>query len=73
MAGPVNPADDDWAWDEQRLAAEGYAIGLDVWGQVDKAYANYLGDGDMANAQLWSLREAIRAEQRAEIAQEGGT
>ena len=65
-AAPVNPALDDWQWNEQRLEAEGFATGLDVWDQVSKAYENYLRDGDMANAQLWSLREAIRAQLRAE-------
>lgn len=65
--GPYDPAEDeDGRWDEARLEREDYATGLDVWGQVKKAYENYLGDPGMANAQLWSLRQAIRAELRAE-------
>ena len=64
MSGPVSPEEYGGAWDEARLEREGYATGLDVWGQVEKAYENYLGSGDMANAQLWSLREAIRGEFR---------
>jgi hypothetical protein len=53
---------------DEKLEAEGYAAGLDVWEQVGKAYSNYLADGTLANAQLWSLRQAIRAEHAAELA-----
>lgn len=53
---------------DEKLEAEGYAAGLDVWEQVGKAYSNYLGDGALANAQLWSLQQAIRAEHAAELA-----
>ena len=59
---PVSPQEYGGDWDEARLEREDYATGLDVWDQVTKAYGNYLRDDDMANAQLWSLREAIRAE-----------
>lgn len=71
MAGPMNPAE----YDEERegpqndhdLEEDGYAAGLDVWAQVEKAYVNYLGGENLlANCQLWSLREAIRAEYAAE-------
>ena len=67
--GPVPPAEYDAEHldSDEKLEAEGWAAGLDVWGQVSKAYDNYLGDGTLANAQLWSLREAIRAEYRAEL------
>ena len=67
---PVSPAEYD-AENQPDLEADGYAAGLDVWEQVDKAYGNYLGDGTLANAQLWSLREAIRAEYLAELAAQG--
>lgn len=71
MSGePINPAtyDDPPVWpDDAALEAGGYAAGLDVWGQVTKAYENYLEDAALANAQLWSLREAIRGQQRAEL------
>ena len=70
MSAPVSPAEYGSGYpDDEALEAAGYAAGLDVWGQVKKAYGNYLGDGDLANSQLWSLREAIRAELLSE--QEG--
>jgi hypothetical protein len=56
---------------DEKLEAEGYAAGLDVWEQVGKAYEWYLNQGDeddtLGNAQLWSLREAIRAEHLEEL------
>jgi hypothetical protein len=72
MPGPVHPDEYDGEHlnTDEKLEAEGWAAGLDVWGQVEKAYGNYLGDGTLANAQLWSLREAIRAEGRAEVDRE---
>jgi D-alanyl-D-alanine carboxypeptidase len=54
---------------DEKLREQGWAAGMDVWGQVEKAYDNYLGDGVLANAQLWSLRQAIRAELLAELEQ----
>jgi hypothetical protein len=67
--GPIHPDEYDGEHlnTDEKIEAKGYAAGLDVWGQVDKAYGNYLGDGTLANAQLWSLREAIRAEALAEF------
>jgi hypothetical protein len=54
--------DPDTAYpDDAALEAAGYAAGHDVWDQVDKAYGNYLGDDDLGNAQLWSLKQAILA------------
>jgi len=64
--GPVSPQEYGEGLDDAGLEAAGWASGLDVWGQVEKAYGNYLGDGTLANSQLWSLREAIRAEALAE-------
>jgi hypothetical protein len=52
---------------DAKLEAEGWAAGLRVWEQVSKGYGNYLGDDTLGNAQLWSLRNAIRAECRAEL------
>jgi hypothetical protein len=66
---PDNPADygdPRWVNGNRDLDEAGYAFGLDVWDQVSKAYVNYLGDGGLANAQLWSLREAIRAQAAGE-------
>jgi hypothetical protein len=61
---PRDPAldpDDRFDGTDEMLKAEGWAAGLDVWEQVEKAYMAYLrGDGQLANAQLWSLRQAIR-------------
>jgi hypothetical protein len=64
--GPVSPAEYGEGMDDAQLEEAGWASGLAVWGQVKKAYENYLGDGTLANSQLWSLREAIRAELLAE-------
>lgn len=63
MSGPRNPAldpDDRFDGTDDMLEGEGRAAGLDVWEQVQKAYIGYLdGDGQLANAQLWSLEQAI--------------
>lgn len=63
MSGPRDPAadpDDRFDGTDEMLEAEGWAAGLAVWGQVEKAYVAYLdGDNQLANAQLWSLRQAI--------------
>lgn len=67
MSRPVNPeqyGDERWSGGDAALEAAGYASGLDVWDQVDKAYGNYLGDDGLANAQLWSLLQAELASQR---------
>lgn len=64
MSGPISPEEYSEGLDDAGLEAAGYASGLAVWGQVEKAYGNYLGDGTLANSQLWSLREAIRREFR---------
>ena len=68
-SAPIPPAEYDGEHldTDEKLRAEGWAAGLDVWEQVGKAYGNYLGDDTLANAQMWSLREAIRAEYRAEM------
>jgi hypothetical protein len=52
---------------DEKLREAGWAAGLDVWEQVSKAYGDQLSSGTLANAQLWSLREAICAEVRTEI------
>lgn len=59
--------------DDAALKELGYAHGLDVWEQVGKAYEWYLSNapdapGGLDNAQMWSLREAIRQELRDELA-----
>jgi len=70
MPGPINPDEYDGEHlnSDAKLEAAGWAAGLDVWAPVEKAYVDYVGgDNVFANAQLWSLREAIRAEMRAEL------
>lgn len=64
MAGPIHPdkLDGEHLNTDEKLQAAGWAAGLDVGGQVDKAYGNYLDDDYFANAQLWSLRQAVYAE-----------
>ena len=67
---PVPPAEYDGAHldSDEKLSDEGHAAGLDVWEQVGKGYCeHYLKDDILGNAQLWSLREAIRAEYLAEL------
>ena len=63
--------------DDAALKELGYAYGLGVWEQMGKAYEWYLSHNADApsgldNAQMWSLREAIRQELRDEIAAEAG-
>ncbi len=62
VSAPVSPAEYGEGMDDEALEEAGYAAGLDVWGPVSKAYGNWLGDGALANSQLWSLREAIAKE-----------
>lgn len=70
---PIHPDEYDGEHlnSDAKLEAAGWAAGLDVWEQMGKAYEWYLHDNDegdtLANAQMWSLREAIRAELKAEI------
>ncbi|GGN39489.1 hypothetical protein FHR83_006710 [Actinoplanes campanulatus] len=68
MPGPTQPE----GYDDEALEAEGWAIGLDVWLVVTGALArHYGGDAELANAQLWSLRRAIRAEVFDELGHPG--
>jgi hypothetical protein len=64
MSGPVSPADYGDGMDDTELGEAGWAVGLDVWGAVKKAYAEFVGGGTLANSQLWSLDQAIRADER---------
>jgi hypothetical protein len=67
VSAPCSPQDyGDGPADDAALEADGWAAGLAVWGSVTKAYANFTGDGALANSQLWSLREAVRREVLAE-------
>lgn len=74
---PIPPAEYDGEHldTDAKLEAAGWAAGLAVWEQVGKAYEWYLADNEegyaLGNAQLWSLREAIRAEHLAELRSEG--
>lgn len=58
---------------DEKLEAAGWAAGLHVWEQMGKAYEHYLyyGGGDkpsgLDNAQMWSLRRAIRRELLEEL------
>jgi len=46
---------------DAKIDAEGFATGMDVLGQVEKAYLWYLnGDSDLADAQIASLLSALR-------------
>ena len=73
MSAPVSPAEYGAGYpDDEALEAAGYAAGLDVWGPARKAYENFVGNGELANSQLWSLREAIRAELLSEFVTEIG-
>lgn len=70
---PIHPDEYDGEHlnSDDKLRDEGWAAGLAVWYPVSKAYGNALGDATLANAQLWSLREAIRAEHEAELRASG--
>lgn len=73
---PVHPDEYDGEHlnTDEKLKAAGWAAGLDVWEQVGKAYEWYGpndGDGALQNAQLWSLRQAIRAELLDELGDRG--
>jgi hypothetical protein len=73
-SAPIPPAEYDGEHldTDEKLRAAGWAAGLDVWEQVGKAYTeHYLEDDTLGNAQLWSLREAIRAEYLAELRSAG--
>lgn len=62
---PIHPDEYDGEHlnSDAKIEAEGYAAGLDVWEQVGKGYSEwYLEDDTLGNAQLWSLRKAIRRE-----------
>lgn len=65
--GPMSPDTCNVLTDEQ-LAADGWATGLDVWEPVIKVYREAVANSVIANSQLWSLREAIRAELLDELA-----
>ncbi|MEU0078442.1 hypothetical protein ABZY58_11145 [Micromonospora tulbaghiae] len=44
-----------------KIEEEGYATGLHVLEQLEKGYVNYLhGDGELADAQIASLLDALR-------------
>lgn len=64
--GPDEPAE-GLLRNDAELETDGYAAGLEVWDPLTTAYENFLGDPDLANRQLWSLREAIRQELRDEL------
>ncbi len=69
MAGPVHPDeyDGEHLSSDAKLREEGWAAGLDVWGVLDKTHSDALADGTVANAQLWSLQQAVRAQTLAEV------
>lgn len=73
MSAPEPPAEYGGEYQtDAELEEAGYATGLAVWACVDDAYSDYLdGDGELANTQLWSLREAVRNELIQELTAEG--
>jgi hypothetical protein len=67
---PIHPDDYDGEHlnTDAKLEAAGWAAGLDVWEQVGKGYSEwYLKDDTLGNAQLWSLRCAIRRQFAEEL------
>lgn len=66
---PVSPEEFGEGMNDTELDEAGWAVGLDVWGPVEKAYGDFVSDGVLANSQLWSLRQAVRAELLEEIRQ----
>jgi hypothetical protein len=71
MAGPISPQEYGDGMNDTELDEAGWAVGLDVWGPVEKAYADFVGGGTLANSQLWSLDQAIRADERRRHGVEG--
>lgn len=71
MPGPMDPEEYGETLSDDELEAAGYASGLDVWEPVIKAYEAVLNDPGLTNVQLWSLREAIRAELLDELGHPG--
>jgi hypothetical protein len=71
MNGPIRPDDYDGEHlnTDEKLEEEGWAAGLNVWGVLDKVLGDALSDDTVANAQLWSLRQAVRAELLKELVQ----
>ncbi len=67
MGRPISPEEYGEGMDDAELEAAGWAVGLDVWGPVAKSYSNDLGSGSLANSQLWSLDQAIRADERRRL------
>lgn len=67
MAGPVSPEEYGEGMNDAELEADGRATGLDVWGPVMKAYSGFVADGALSNSQLWSLDQAIRADERRRL------
>ena len=67
---PVHPDEYDGKHlnTDEKLRDAGWAAGLDVWEQVGKGYGEwYVKDDTVGNAQLWSLRNAIRREMVEEL------
>lgn len=75
---PIDPSeyvdDGEEVLTDEVLERDGWAVGLSVWEQMGKAYEWYLhapGGADIPtgldNAQMWSLRKAIRREFAEEI------
>lgn len=77
MSAPVSPEEYGSGLDDEGLRAAGWSTGLDIWGLVSSAYGWMLLGGStpdhLRNSQLWSLRQAIRAEYRTELAQQDGS
>lgn len=67
MAGPVSPEEYGDGMNDTELEEAGWAVGLDVWGPVEKGYGDFVGDDTLANSQLWSLEQAIRADERRRL------
>lgn len=67
--GPRPPAEynHEHPYTDETLEAEGWATGLDVWETVGNGCGDYVGDYAVANAQLWSLYQAIREQVADEL------
>lgn len=65
---PARDPDSGWSGDiDAALKEQGWAAGLDVWDAIGKYWEQELDEGGVGTAQLWSLREAVRAEYAAEL------
>jgi hypothetical protein len=63
VVGPLRPtgAGGKTLDTDAKLRERGFIAGLESWPRVQDAFSERVGNNAVANAQLWSLQQAIRA------------